>query len=559
MSFVLQSPQDNMTRAEFVKLPLEIVVHILEQLRARDILAVGATCRRLKFFIDQSSVLQLITELAVQGLRLRTYPPATQPCGLKTMSPAERLDAFRRALQSSTQATDDLAYKFDCEGVSYATQAGILCYTTSLDGQVSGVVIQSLWEDASGEPWRCFDDLGVIIDTFAFDVYENLLILISPPQTADESSRIHLRSSNTGLDHPSASKAILELDSETYDSGKTIILVSGHILVYYGPGYEGWGCMIVWDWRVGEILFKVLDNVGGVALISTSLLLWVEHSYTRAHSQICLRDVTDSGSIILRLALENDPLRFAERGLRPSVIFMSSMPERDTPSLPVDVPLSPYIHDETADAIVCIHSESENIFNIVRTQALLSLFKEQTLASVSNKSVFIEQGLQSGVVPRDEWSKNVAFRIYSGILQPLDAHCTAISQARLALLGLTKEIFLSRPSLGDQKEWEQEIDSGGVFVAVVDFNSRPIRLANAKRGEKESDESGLFLSYMLSTDDEELWHRLAIPPRPISEDQEITMGSNHILTVQLDDLLRITSCSALPFWTVYEDDGISND
>lgn len=75
MSFVLQSPQDNMTRAEFVKLPLEIVVHILEQLRARDILAVGATCRRLKFFIDQSSVLQLITELAVQGLRLRTYPP----------------------------------------------------------------------------------------------------------------------------------------------------------------------------------------------------------------------------------------------------------------------------------------------------------------------------------------------------------------------------------------------------------------------------------------------------------------------------------------------------
>ncbi|CCA75348.1 hypothetical protein PIIN_09332 [Serendipita indica DSM 11827] len=70
--------RNNMRRAEFsnfVNLPLQIVVHILEQLRARDILAVEATCRRLKFFIDQSSVLQLITELAVQGLRLRTYPP----------------------------------------------------------------------------------------------------------------------------------------------------------------------------------------------------------------------------------------------------------------------------------------------------------------------------------------------------------------------------------------------------------------------------------------------------------------------------------------------------
>lgn len=45
MSSMLQSPQTDMRRTEFskfVNLPLETVVHILEQLRARDILAVGA-------------------------------------------------------------------------------------------------------------------------------------------------------------------------------------------------------------------------------------------------------------------------------------------------------------------------------------------------------------------------------------------------------------------------------------------------------------------------------------------------------------------------------------
>ncbi|CCA75350.1 hypothetical protein PIIN_09334 [Serendipita indica DSM 11827] len=557
MSFVLQSPQDNMTRAEFVKLPLEIVVHILEQLRARDILAVGATCRRLKFFIDQSSVLQLITELAVQGLRLRTYPPATQPCGLKTMSPAERLDALRRAIQRSTQATDDLAYKFDCQGVSYATQAGLLCYTTRLNGHVSGIVIQSLWE-ASSEPWRRFDDLGVIIDAFAFDVYEDLLVLISSPLTAGDNAKIHLRSLRTGLDHPRASSATLELFSRNFDSEKTKVLVSGHILIYYGPDYDGWGCMMVWDWTTGEITFKMLDRIGGVAFISTTLLLWIEHNDPDTQSQICIRDITDSGSITLRLALEDDPILYMEHGIRPAVFFMASTPERDTPNLPDDLPLSPYIHDETGDTIVCIYSESMNLFNIVRTRALLSLYEEQTLAAMSTTSA-MEKGCESSVIPREEWSQGVAFRIHSEKVQPLDAHCTAISQARLALLGFNREIFLSTPSLQEQEEREQRTEFTDAFVAVLDFNTRPIRLANGKRGEKESDESSLFLSYMLSIDDEKVWHRLVIPPRPISEDQEITMGSSHILTVQLDDLLSITSCSALPFWTVHEDDGISND
>ncbi|CCA75347.1 hypothetical protein PIIN_09331 [Serendipita indica DSM 11827] len=174
------------------------------------------------------------------------------------MSPAERLDAFRRALQSSTQATDDLAYKFDCEGVSYATQTGLLCYTTRLNGHVSGIVIQSLWE-AGSEPWRCFDDLGVIIEAFAFDVYEDLLVLISPSHTVDANARIHLRSLRTGLGHPRASSATLGLASRDLDSDKTRILISERVLIYYGPNSHGWGRTLVWDWTLGVLLREVLE------------------------------------------------------------------------------------------------------------------------------------------------------------------------------------------------------------------------------------------------------------------------------------------------------------
>ena len=144
--------------------------------------------------MDESSQLQLIIELAIEGLRLRTYPPTTQPSGLQNMSPSERLNAFRQAVRGQRQANANPAYTLDFPGDHYATNSGVMGCTKGPDNR--GIVFRSLWQDASKPdtpPWRDFDDLGVSIHKFTFDLVEDLLVLVTPLQMVQVADTPYVR------------------------------------------------------------------------------------------------------------------------------------------------------------------------------------------------------------------------------------------------------------------------------------------------------------------------------------------------------------------------------
>lgn len=150
-------------------------------------------CHRLNDLIDTSSELQLIIELAVQGLRLRNYTISAHHDGHQASakhapSAVERLNILRESTQARQTLRPFTTAAIPLEGYEYEICEGVFGHALKDDeNRFRGLEFQKLWieEDADGKKecstWRRYEDFGIDLADFSFDLSEDVLVLVEDP------------------------------------------------------------------------------------------------------------------------------------------------------------------------------------------------------------------------------------------------------------------------------------------------------------------------------------------------------------------------------------------
>lgn len=149
-------------------------------------------CHLLKDLIEASSELQLIIELAVQGLRLRNYTISThhrhRSSSTRAPSAVERLNTLRESTHARQTLRPLTTAAIPLEGYEYEICEGVFGHALKdNEGRFRGLEFQKLWieEDADGKrecsTWRRYEDFGIDLADFSFDLSEDVLILVEDP------------------------------------------------------------------------------------------------------------------------------------------------------------------------------------------------------------------------------------------------------------------------------------------------------------------------------------------------------------------------------------------
>ena len=149
------------------------------------------TCHRLEDLVKGSSELQLIIELAVQGLRLRNYPIRNHQGGKLSFTQKKSAIDELSSLHKSTQAWQALrpfvSASIPLERYEYEIDEGIFGHALKGDlDRFRGLEFQRLYLDAEHEGQQCstwlkYDDFGINLADFSFDISEDLLVLVEDP------------------------------------------------------------------------------------------------------------------------------------------------------------------------------------------------------------------------------------------------------------------------------------------------------------------------------------------------------------------------------------------
>ncbi|KAG8817116.1 hypothetical protein FRC18_000682, partial [Serendipita sp. 400] len=138
------------------------------------------TCKRFQYLLKHSTLLQLIVELAVQGLRLRTYTNLKEDEGASV----DILNAFRRSqkawkkLEPFKTATIPLS-KFEYEICGRLFAHGIYNGTNNFRGiEFNDLKIDYETEPTSVPIWKRIEDIGVDVLDYSFDVTSDLLVVV---------------------------------------------------------------------------------------------------------------------------------------------------------------------------------------------------------------------------------------------------------------------------------------------------------------------------------------------------------------------------------------------
>jgi hypothetical protein len=141
--------------------------------------------------VKGSSELQLIIELAVQGLRLRNYPIRKHHGGelssANKKSAIEKLSSLHESAQAWRALRPFVSASIPLERYEYEIDEGIFGHALKDNlNRFRGLEFQRLYLEAEQEGKQCstwlrYDDFGINLTDFSFDISEDLLVLVEDP------------------------------------------------------------------------------------------------------------------------------------------------------------------------------------------------------------------------------------------------------------------------------------------------------------------------------------------------------------------------------------------
>ncbi|KAF8524159.1 hypothetical protein JB92DRAFT_2881353 [Gautieria morchelliformis] len=234
-------------------LPNDVLIRVFKELDACDIRRCSLTCRVFHEAIRDSVLLQYRLELAVAGLE-----DGGTECRL---SIAERLAQLRTIEQGwaklcfRQKTTVDLP---QCH--TWRLRGGVLAhdYAPEMPSVLSFVQLPSAIRGTPVHIWQI--DMEVIMQQFAIDPPQDLVVLVAWPETPDgqwHTFLIHLRAMSTGERHPCATEPVLSCVPTLLDtdySFNTQIMGDFLAILYRTPGDYLRDQLYVWDWKTGQLL-----------------------------------------------------------------------------------------------------------------------------------------------------------------------------------------------------------------------------------------------------------------------------------------------------------------
>lgn len=180
-------------------LPLELVPEILRHAPARDILACSATCHRFKSIVESDPHLNLVIELAIEGLRLRSYPPALEAFAFREKTPLERLEAFRWAKYVWKWTLPPPPIYLRRLGRRTWCSSALVCSIHQGEERAEKLVFHSIWQPAESTPWREYmAPSEIVVHVLTWDLSQDLLVIRggdgSLPKDVDCPARIYIAS-----------------------------------------------------------------------------------------------------------------------------------------------------------------------------------------------------------------------------------------------------------------------------------------------------------------------------------------------------------------------------
>ncbi|KAG8804041.1 hypothetical protein FRC17_006053 [Serendipita sp. 399] len=452
-------------------------------------------CRSFQYLLKQSTHLQLVVELAVQGLRLRTYASLSNDSG----SAMDMLSAFRRSQKAWKRIEPFKTARIPMSQVAYETSNRVFAHGI-LDNayQFRGIEFNNLEVNSTTDPtsipvWKTIENTGIDIWDYSFHVVHDLVVIVEDPYVEimqRESIRVFLLTMTGGHPHPDAAISCLSLPRPREGTH----LEDGH------------GTLVIWNWRTGSKVYE-RERVGGYAFLSPDTLFL----FVAIHKD---RWTPIAGIELLRLGQPKAEifLGIPFRGISFDVTVLSDRPTVDSSTIPANVPLSPFVIDETAERIIVVQFVGSFIF--VSCRSLLRILQDESITPMSKRTSKL---LYKRAFKWDQWGPENAFWLQKHGIGP---GFTAVSGARFcSIVESPMQIFVTGNDLSvvlngskkhgfksKRKHYDEELGSlaidlvsesshqlvggGQKSILIMDFNPRPILRFSMKVEETEG--SGKF-------------------------------------------------------------------
>ncbi|KAG8749420.1 hypothetical protein FRC14_001387 [Serendipita sp. 396] len=567
-------------------LPEEILLDIFVSLRIHDLLACCATCKRFQHLLKHSTLLQLVVELAVHGLRLQTNTNLKDDDG----SSVDILNAFKRSqeawrkLEPFKTATIPLS-KYEYEIYGHLFAHGLVSNT----GNFRGIEFNDLKIDCEAEPrsapvWKRIEDIGIDILDYSYDVANDLLVIVEniSDNMFHDRTRVFLMTISDGGPHPQANTTCLSFKHLPFQCSIKIVdnyLAISFLGVTNFPNTQN-ETLIIWNWKTGIMCYE-RANVFGYAFLSSDALALVVPIPKNRSTMI-------AGIELLHLGKQNSDVFLALPDTLPpsEIVVLSDKPTMDSPTLLKNAPQSPFVIDETAERIIVIDSASSHLF--IACRPLLRILLDESIKPISKRPFKLPY-------PRAfKWHQWGLENTFCLPMQPISPGFVAVNGGRFcSLVEQSQPIFITNKDIrnGDKKgklaaaksteDEDEELDSlvvgiretphvlyEGWSMLILDFNPRPILRSTSKRREidelakgAEKSEGGWWTRFRNRTKigkwgsesskiDESKMGGLSFRAyqRPMQREyNNMILSVNHVIR---------TTPEAVPIWKRIEDTGI---
>ncbi|KAG8789645.1 hypothetical protein FRC16_001194 [Serendipita sp. 398] len=546
------------------------------------------TCKRFQHLLKHSTLLQLVVELAVHGLRLRTNTNLKDDDG----SSVDILNAFKRSqeawrkLEPFKTATIPLS-KYEYEIYGHLFAHGLVSNT----GNFRGIEFNDLKIDCEAEPrsapvWKRVEDIGIDILDYSYDVANDLLVIVEniSDNMFHDRTRVFLMTISDGGPHPQANTTCLSFKHLPFQCSIKVVdnyLAISFLGVTNLPNTQN-ETLIIWNWKTGIMCYE-RANVFGYAFLSSDALALVVPIPKNRSTMI-------AGIELLHLGKQNPDVFLALPDTLPpsEIVVLSDKPTMDSPTLLKNAPQSPFVIDETAERIIVIDSASSHLF--IACRPLLRILLDESIKPISKRPFKLPY-------PRAfKWHQWGLENTFCLPMQPISPGFVAVNGGRFcSLVEQSQPIFITNKDIrnGDKKgklpaaksteDEDEELDSlvvgiretphvlyEGWSMLILDFNPRPILRSTSKRREidelakgAEKSEGGWWTRFRNRT-------KIGKWGSESSKIDELKMGglsfrayqrpmqreyNNMILSV--NHVIRVaTTPEAVPIWKRIEDTGI---
>ncbi|KAG8828152.1 hypothetical protein FRC19_009236 [Serendipita sp. 401] len=465
------------------------------------------TCRRFQHILKHSTLLQLIVELAVQGLRLRTHIGLNDDYG----SPIDILNTFRRSQDAWKKIEPFKTTTIPFSTVEYDIYNRLFAYELVSDrSDFRGIVSNNHKLDCETEPlsvsiWKRTKDIGIDVLDYSYDIASDLLVIVEKisNNVMKSQNRVFLLTISDGGLHPQANTTCLSF--KRLPSRFHIKIVNDYLAICSSQihNFDN-ACnetLTIWNWKTGIMCYERAGIIGYAFLSPDTIALVVSIRKNLL--------TMDAGIELIHLRKQKADVFLAlpDIPLPSDTIVLSDKPVVDSPTAIKHTPLSPFIIDETAERIIVIHSYSSNLF--IACRPLLRILLDESIEPLSKKT---SKSSYRRMFKWDQWGPENTFWLR---MQPLSPGYVAVNGGRFcSLVETVHPVFITNKDIrnGDKEralstenateDGDEAVDSlvvgirktpmesylqWGKSILILDFNPRPILHAASKK--EEIDES----------------------------------------------------------------------